>query len=412
MRPVGETPAHRTGLLAELVCSNSLRSDAPSAAVGCLKAEMRALGSLVLRCAEAARVPGGAGLAVDRVAFAEAVTRAVEAHPRIRVAREETRDLPEAPAVVATGPLTSPAMADALSARLGARALHFHDAVAPIVEGASLDRSRLFSASRWGTGDREEGDFLNAPLSREAYEALVAALLAADRHEGIAEDRVFFEGCLPIEEMARRGPETLRHGPWKPIGLVDPATGRRPHAVVQLRREDLHGDFWNLVGFQTQLRLAEQERIFRTIPGLERADFSRHGSVHRNTYLDSPALLTPCLEIRPEIHPGGLFIAGQLAGVEGYVESAAAGLAAGIFAAARARGGAPRPLPEGTILGGLLAYVSRPHPEGFQPMKAQWGLVPPAPPPAGRRPPKRTLREAATARAVALIEAWRGSERG
>jgi methylenetetrahydrofolate--tRNA-(uracil-5-)-methyltransferase len=409
MRPARRTPAHRTDRLAELVCSNSFRSDEPTSAVGCLKRELRALGSLVMRCADAARIPGGTSLALDRERFAAAVTEAIAAHPRIEVVRGEVADVPPPPAVVATGPLTSDALAEALAARLGARRLFFHDAIAPIVEGGSLDRSVVFAASRHGAGDSAEGDYLNAPLSGDEYAAFIDALLAAEVHDGIAEDRRFFEGCLPVEEMARRGRETLRHGPMKPVGLADPRPGRDgrpPHAVVQFRREDLHGDLWNMVGFQTQMTIPAQERVLRLIPGMGRAVFVRHGSVHRNTYVDSPEVLTPCLEVRAA---PGLFVAGQICGVEGYVESTAAGLAAGIFAAERlvsGRGEAPRPFPETTVIGGLLRYVSRPHPGGFQPMKAQWGLVPPAVP-AGRRPGRREVRAATADRALRDLEAFR-----
>jgi len=386
MRPGTATPAHRTDLLAELVCSNSFKSTDTVNAHGLLKAELRLLGSMLLACADEARVPGGAALAVDRAEFARRATERVTAHPRIRLVRREADALPE-PGIVATGPLTSDGLAAALAARLGAEALAFYDAIAPIVAADSLDQSRLFAASRYGKGGGD--DYLNAPLDASAYEAFVAALLAADRYPGHDFEGVsYFEGCLPIEEMAARGRESLRFGPMKPVGLADPATGRPPHAVVQLRREDRAAQMWNLVGFQTRLRTGEQRRVFSTIPGLESAEFLRYGSIHRNSYINSPAHLTPALALRDA--PTTL-IAGQLTGVEGYTESLGTGLLAGINLARLLEGGEPALPPPTTMLGALMAYLRDADPKGFQPMNANFGLLPPLEQPVRDRTRRKAL---------------------
>ena len=372
MRPATPTPAHRTELLAELVCSNSFKSTETGNAHGLLKAELRVLGSLLLVCADEARVPAGAALAVDRTVFARRATELITAHPGIRLVREQAAALPE-PGIVATGPLTSDALAVALAARLGAEALAFYDAIAPIVAADSLARSRLFAASRYGKGGGD--DYLNAPLTEPEYEAFVTALTSADQYPGHDFDAVpYFEGCLPVEEMAARGRESLRFGPLKPVGLADPATGRAPHAVVQLRREDKAAQMWNLVGFQTRLRTGDQQRVFRTIPGLEAAEFLRFGSIHRNSYLNSPAHLTPALALKDA--PTTL-VAGQLAGVEGYTESLGTGLLAGINLARLLRGLEPAIPPPTTMLGALMAYLRDADPKGFQPMNANFGLLPP-----------------------------------
>ena len=372
MRPAVPTPAHRTDRLAELVCSNSFKSTELSNAHGLLKAELRALGSLLLPCADLARVPGGAALAVDREIFSQAVHDRVTAHPNITVRREEAAELPS-PGVVATGPLTSARLTDAMVARLGSAALAFYDAIAPVVSDDSLDHDRLYALSRYGKGDGD--DYLNAPLDASAYERFLDALLEADQHQGHDFDQVpYFEGCLPVEEMARRGRETLRFGPMKPVGLPDPRTGREPHAVVQLRREDRAGQMWNLVGFQTRLRIPEQQRVFRMIPGLEQAEYLRFGSIHRNSYLNSPASLGPALTARDDDR---LFFAGQITGVEGYTESLGTGLLAGINLARRLQG---RPLavpPPTTMLGGLYRYLAEADPKHFQPMNANFGLLEP-----------------------------------
>ncbi len=373
MRPVRMTAAHTTDHLAELVCSNSFKSTETSNAHGLLKAEMRRLGSIVLQAADVARVPGGAALAVDRPAFAQAVHARGTAHPRIEVIREEATSLPS-PGIVATGPLTSDALALAITERLGTTSLAFFDAIAPIVSAESLDHARLFRASRYGKGGGD--DYLNAPLNEAEYEALVTALLAAEQYEPHHEfDKTpYFEGCLPVEEMARRGRETLRFGPMKPVGLTDPATGRYPYAVVQLRQEDRAGQMWNLVGFQTRMKTGAQQRVLRTIPGLEGAEFLRFGSIHRNSYINAPGALSPHLATRDD--PAVLF-AGQLTGVEGYTESSASGLMAGINLARIMTGGEPLLPPPTTMLGALYRYLREADPAHFEPMNANFGLLEP-----------------------------------
>jgi len=372
MRPVVRTPAHHSDKLAELVCSNSFKSVELTNAHGLLKAELRALGSLLLTCAGQARVPGGAALAVDRELFSRAVHERVTNHPNIRVAREEVSALPS-PGVVATGPLTSERLAGAIAQRLGSSALAFYDAIAPIVAADSLDHGRFYALSRYGKGDGD--DYLNAPMDAATYESFLEALLAADQYQGHDFDGVpYFEGCLPVEELARRGRETLRFGPMKPVGLPDPRTGREPHAVVQLRREDRAGQMWNLVGFQTRLRTPEQQRVFRMIPGLESAEYLRFGSVHRNSYVNSPASLGPGLTARDDAR---LFFAGQLTGVEGYTESLGTGLLAGINLARRLEGKPMAIPPPTTMLGGLYRYLRDADPQHFQPMNANFGLLDP-----------------------------------
>ena len=370
MRPVVRTAAHQTERLAELVCSNTFKSTETSNAHGLLKAELRALGSLLLPCADEARVPGGTALAVDRDVFSRLAHERLHAHPRITVVRGEVTALPS-PGVIATGPLTSDRLADTIASRLGTGSLAFYDAIAPIVSAESLDRERLYALSRYGKGGGD--DYLNCPMSRDEYEAFVDALAAADQYSGHDFDQVpYFEGCLPIEEMARRGRETPRFGPMKPVGLPDPRSGREPHAVVQLRREDRAGRMWNLVGFQTRLRIPEQKRVFTMIPGLGDAEFLRFGSIHRNAYLNSPAALGPALTARDDDH---LFFAGQLTGVEGYTESLGTGLLAGINLARRLQGKDARVPPPTTMLGALYRYLREADPTHFQPMNANFGLV-------------------------------------
>jgi methylenetetrahydrofolate--tRNA-(uracil-5-)-methyltransferase len=374
MRPVVPTPAHRTDRLAELVCSNSFKSTDTTNAHGLLKAELRALGSVLLPCADEARVPGGTALVVDREVFSRAAHEKVTAHPNITVVRGEMADLPS-PGVIATGPLTSDRLAQAIGTRLGSAALAFYDAIAPVVADESLDHDRLYRLSRYGKGDGD--DYLNAPLDRGGYDAFLDAIAVADQYQGHDFDQVpYFEGCLPVEEMARRGRETLRFGPMKPVGLPDPRTGREPHAVVQLRREDRAGQMWNLVGFQTRLRIPEQQRVFRMIPGLESAEFLRFGSIHRNAYLNSPASLGPGLTARDDDR---LFFAGQLTGVEGYTESLGTGLLAGINLARRLEGRPAAVPPATTMLGGLYRYLRDADPRHFQPMNANFGLLDPLP---------------------------------
>ncbi len=397
MRPQVRTPAHQTGRLAELVCSNSFKSLDVGNAHGLLKAELRRLGSLLLECADEARVPGGTALVVDREVFSSRAEERLLAHPNVELVREEVDALPE-PGIVATGPLTSDRLATAIAERLGTGALAFYDAIAPIVADESLDHDVLYALSRYGKG--EGTDYLNAPMSAPEYEAFVDALLAGDQYRGHAFDEVpYFEGCLPVEEMAQRGRETLRFGPMKPVGLPDPRTGREPHAVVQLRREDRAGQMWNLVGFQTRLRIPEQQRVFRSIPGLGEAEFLRYGSIHRNSYLNSPASLGPGLATRDG---AGVFFAGQITGVEGYTESLGTGILAGINLARHLEGRAPVVPPPTTMLGALVRYLREADPAHFQPMNANFGLLDPLP----GRVRKAERRAALVARAQADFEAW------
>jgi len=378
MRPAKMTAAHQTDRLAELVCSNSFKSVELTNAHGLLKAEMRRLGSVVLDAADQARVPGGAALAVDRVAFAQGVHERITSHPGITVARGEVTEL-ESPGIVATGPLTSEALAAAIARKLSASSLAFFDAIAPIVSADSLDTTRLFRASRYGKGSGD--DYWNAPLTEAQYDALVNALRTGEQYQPHHEfDRTpYFEGCLPVEEMAARGRDVLRFGPMKPVGLVDPRARARGqseefYAVVQLRQEDRAGQMWNLVGFQTRLKVPEQQRVFRMIPGLEAAEFLRFGSIHRNAYINSPRALTAHLSARDD---ATLLFAGQLTGVEGYTESAATGILAGINLGRLLRGDVPVVPPPTTMLGALYRYVHSADPEHFQPMNANFGLLDP-----------------------------------
>jgi methylenetetrahydrofolate--tRNA-(uracil-5-)-methyltransferase len=414
MRPVRGTPAHQTDRLAELVCSNTFKSTETSNAHGLLKAEMRALGSLILRAADEARVPGGSALAVDRDVFSERVHRWITAHPGIEVVRDEVVELPS-PGIIATGPLTSDALSTAIQARLGVESLAFYDAIAPIVAGESIDASIVFRASRYGKETMTdahvasndgpdlagEGAYVNCPFTREQYEAFLDALIAADQYEGKEFDPIpYFEGCMPVEEMARRGRETLRFGPMKPVGLRDPRSGREAYAIVQLRMEDRGGRMWNLVGFQTRLRTREQQRVFRMIPGLAEAEFLRWGSVHRNSYVNAAAALTRHLSLRDD--PLTMF-AGQLTGVEGYTESAATGLLAGINLARMLAGDAPAIPPPTTMLGALYRYLHEADPRHFQPMNANFGLLDELETPVRD---KRRKRELLAERALRALEEW------
>jgi methylenetetrahydrofolate--tRNA-(uracil-5-)-methyltransferase len=405
MRPDHPTPAHHTDRLAELVCSNSFKSVDLTNAHGLLKAELRALGSILLPCADRARVPGGTALAVDRELFSRAVHEQVVAHPNITLVRGEVTQLPS-PGVVATGPLTSERLAPAITERLGSAALAFYDAIAPVVSSDSLDHTRLYALSRYGKGQGD--DYLNAPLDRETYQRFIDALVEADQFAGHDFDQVpYFEGCLPVEEMARRGKETLRFGPMKPVGLPDPRTGREPYAVVQLRREDRGGQMWNLVGFQTRLRIPEQQRVFSLIPGLESAEYLRYGSIHRNSYINSPAALGPGLTARAD---DTLFFAGQITGVEGYTESLGTGLLAGINLAKRLQGEPIAVPPPTTMLGGLYRYLAEADPRHFQPMNANFGLLDPLPemslPRAQRGIKKDRKKELLVQRAQADFGGW------
>ena len=376
MRPLRGTAAHKTDRLGELVCSNTFKSTETANAHGLLKAEMRALGSVVLWAADQARVPGGSALAVDRELFAAALDARVREHANIRVVCEEVSELPDV-GIVATGPLTSDVLAESIRARLGVASLAFYDSIAPVVSGESLDHSLLFRASRWNKetmdGATDEGAYLNAPFDKAEYESFIDALVAGDQFTAHEFDAVpYFEGCMPAEEMVKRGRETLRFGPMKPIGLRDPRTGRRPWAVLQLRQEDRAGRMWNLVGFQTRLRISEQQRVFRMIPGLADAEFLRYGSIHRNSYLNAPATLSPHLSLRDS--PLTMF-AGQLTGVEGYTESSATGLLAGINLSRLLHGDEPVIPPTTTMLGALYRYLREADPKHFQPMNANFGLI-------------------------------------
>jgi len=400
MRPVRPTAVHKTSDCAELVCSNSLKSTELSTPHGLLKEELAALGSKILECAAAHRVPAGGALAVDRERFARAVTQALAEQPLIEIIREEVVEIPrEGIVVLACGPLVSERLSAAIGAFTGQEHLYFFDAIAPVVEAESIDRDRVFAASRYGKGGGE--DYLNCPMDRETYETFVRELLAGEKAPLHELDRTpFFEGCLPIEEMARRGEETLRFGPMKPVGLRDPRTGERPHAVVQLRRDNLAAEHYSMVGFQTQLRWPEQKRIFSTIPGLERAEFVRLGQIHRNCYINAPRVLLPTLQTKPR---ATLLFAGQISGVEGYTESAATGLLAGINAARLASGRDPLALPRVTMLGALTRYIANADPERYQPMNAAFGLLPEPPSATGK---KKQRREARSAAALASLRAW------
>ncbi|HEX6964751.1 MAG TPA: methylenetetrahydrofolate--tRNA-(uracil(54)-C(5))-methyltransferase (FADH(2)-oxidizing) TrmFO [Gemmatimonadaceae bacterium] len=407
MRPVVSTPAHKTDRLAELVCSNTFKSTELSNAHGLLKAEMRLLGSLILWAADQARVPGGSALAVDRDVFSRAVHERIAAHPRIRVERGEAAQLPS-PGVIATGPLTSDCLAERIRARLGVESLAFYDAIAPVIAHESVDEGLVFRASRYGKetmdGGGEDGAYLNCPFTREQYETFIDALIEADQHHGHDFDEApYFEGCMPVEEMARRGRETLRFGPLKPVGLRDPSTGREAYAVVQLRQEDRAGRMWNLVGFQTRLRIPEQQRVFRMIPGLADAEFLRYGSIHRNSYVNSPAALTPHLSLRDD---ACVLFAGQITGVEGYTESSATGLLAGINLSRMLAGTEPVIPPPTTMLGALYRYLREADPAHFQPMNANFGLVDDL---EERVRDKRRKRELIAERALRELEAWRQS---
>jgi len=401
MRPVRQTPAHVSDRLAELVCSNSLGSDLPDRAPGLLKAEIRRLGSLIMEAAEKSAVPAGGALAVDRDKFAEEVTGRIEAHPLIELRREEATRIPDTPTIIASGPLTSAALAQEIAFLSGEAYLYFYDAVSPIVEIESINMDIAFRASRYGRGEQEAGDYINCPLTEAEYNAFIAALREAEQIElkqFEQEDDHFFEMCLPIEELARRGDQALAFGPMRPVGLTDPRTGRRPYAAVQLRQDNLAGTLYNLVGFQTNLKWGEQQRVLRLIPGLEEAEFMRYGMMHRNTFVNSPQLLEPTMQwrTRPD-----LFLAGQITGVEGYVGNAATGLLAGLNAARLMRGAAPLTLPPTTMLGALCHYVTRANPKDFQPMKANFGLMPPL---AKRVRQKKARYQAYVARALQDLE--------
>ena len=378
MRPKVNTPAHRTDRLAELVCSNSLGSNLPERAPGLLKRELRTLGSLIVRCADACAVPAGMALAVGREAFAQQVTEAVEGHPRITVVREEVTRIPdEGTTIIATGPLTSAGLAREIAQLAGQEHLYFYDAMAPIVTYESIDPSKVYRASRYGKG---EADYINCPMTREEYDRFFGALLAAETiplRDFEREDKRFFEACLPVEVLAARGHDALAYGPLKPMGLRDPRTGKRPYAVVQLRQDNLAGTLYNLVGFQTNLRWPEQKRVFSLIPGLEHAEWVRYGQMHRNTFINSPELLDATMRWRAR---AGLYFAGQIVGTEGYMGSTASGLVAGVNAARALWGRKEVVFPRATVIGALMAYVCTVQEKDFQPMKPNFGLMPPLEP--------------------------------
>jgi methylenetetrahydrofolate--tRNA-(uracil-5-)-methyltransferase len=438
MRPVKPTAVHKTDGLAELVCSNSFRGDKLDNAVGLLKEEMRRLGSLIMRCADEARVPAGAALAVDRDVFSSRVTEAIGSHPLISIRRGEVTSIPSStggPVIVATGPLTSDALSAEIAALVGSAHLYFYDAISPIVLGESLDLSKIYRASRWGRSlaippkggshtdpnavasafrrnepqlvattcgtDDGQGDYLNCPFTKDEYEAFYAALMSAEK-AGVHEfdQPKFFEGCLPIEVMASRGVDTLRFGPMKPVGLPDPRTGREPYAVVQLRQDNIAGDHFSLVGFQTQMKWGEQARVLKMIPGLEHAEFARFGMIHRNTYVNSPTVLRETWQTRMR---DDLFFAGQMSGVEGYVESAASGLIAGRNAAALVLGEVPSAPPRTTALGALAYYASHADPKHYVPSNIAFGLIPPL---EQRVKSKKDRNVAISERALRDLDAW------
>jgi methylenetetrahydrofolate--tRNA-(uracil-5-)-methyltransferase len=385
MRPEVETGAHQGSDLAELVCSNSLGSNLPDRASGVLKNELRRLGSMLLECAEATALPAGAALAVDREMFARTVTERIQSHPLIEVIREEATFIPETPTIITSGPLTSPSLSQALADLNGEQHLYFFDAIAPIVSYDSIDMETAFRASRYGKGEQYEGDYINCPFSKDEYETFVDALLEAERielrsFENVIQEGVkaglhhFFEGCLPVEIIAERGRDSLAFGPMRPVGLTDPRTGQRPYAVVQLRQDNLAGNLYNLVGFQTNLRYPEQRRVFSLIPGLENAEIVRYGQMHRNTFLASPKLLRPTLQHKSR---DDLFFAGQITGVEGYMGNIATGLLAGLNAGRLFNGQSLYTLPDTTMLGALCYYVTHADMADFQPMKANFGILPP-----------------------------------
>jgi methylenetetrahydrofolate--tRNA-(uracil-5-)-methyltransferase len=381
MRPQQMTPAHISDQLAELVCSNSLGSNLRDRAPGLLKEELRRLGSMVISCADATSVPAGGALAVDREAFAQAVTGRIEAQPHITLHRQELQSIPATgPVIVATGPLTSPLLAREIASLTGSDHLYFYDAMAPIVAAESVDMAVAFRASRYDRG-QDQGDYLNCPMDREEYERFVAELQAAQTiplRDFERDDPRFFEACLPVEVLAARGVKSLAFGPLRPVGLTDPHTGRRPYAVVQLRQDNLAGTLYNMVGFQTNLKWGEQERVFRLIPGLEHAEFVRFGQMHRNTFINSPTLLRPTMQYRSR---EDLFFAGQITGTEGYIGSVASGLVAGLNVARQATGESLIVFPPATMIGALCDYVCSADADNFQPMKANFGLVPPLVPP-------------------------------
>jgi len=401
MRPTQPTAVHQTDRMAELVCSNSLKSLELSSAHGLLKEEMKRLGSLIVDCAIRNRVPAGAALAVDRLGFSQSVTQAIEEHPDITVVREEVSEIPDGIVILAVGPLVSEALAADIARFTGNDYLYFYDAIAPVIEADSIDRSIVFAASRYGKG--EGSDYLNCPMNKDEYDAFIDGLLTGEKAPLHDVDKTpFFEGCLPIEEMARRGHDTPRFGPLKPVGLDDPRTGRWPHAVVQLRQDNLAAEHYSMVGFQTRLSWPAQKQVIRSIPGLQSAKFVRLGQIHRNCYINAPEILQPSLQTRerPE-----LFFAGQISGVEGYSESAASGILCGINAARLATGGETLELPPTSVLGSLFHYISHSEKKNYQPTNVSFGLLPAVPKSKGMRK-KRDRCLARSAKALESLDAW------
>jgi len=417
MRPNRQTKAHKTGDCAELVCSNSLKSDSPNTASWLLKVELRRMGSLALRAAEQTRVPGGHALTVDRELFSKAITAALEAEPLVEIRREEVREVPaNGIVVVATGPLTSGTLAADIARRTGSERLYFYDSISPIVDASTIDHSKVFAASRYGKSLDGGEDYLNCPMTKPEYETFLDALLAAESADAHIEDDMairagkvpFFEACLPVEEIARRGRDTLRFGPMKPVGLDDPRTGRWAYAIVQLRQETQRADSYNLVGFQNHMKFGEQQRVLRLIPGLENAEFLRFGQMHRNTYINAPELLTAELQLKADER---VFFAGQISGVEGYVESIATGLLAGRFAAAYARGERLADLPRETACGSLIHYLTHADPKRYQPANIAFDLLPQLEPELKRklRHDRKARHVEVCRRAVAAMDEYLGA---
>ena len=398
MRPVKSTPVHKTAALAEMVCSNSLRSDGLDNAVGLLHEEMRRLDSVFLAAADNNRVPAGKALAVDRHRFAAEISQRIEGLDGVEIVREEVTEIPEGPCIIATGPLTSEALGERIRDLTGADALYFYDAISPIVLADSIDTSKTFTASRY---DKGGADYINCPMNEQEFERFYQALMEAEATElPDFEKKLFFEGCLPIEEIGRRGPDTLLFGPMKPVGLTDPRTGARPHAVVQLRQDDLAAEHYSIVGFQTRLKWGPQEQVLRLVPGLEKAEFVRFGTVHRNTYINAPRTLTETLQTRAR---GDLFFAGQIAGTEGYVESAAGGLLAGVYCGMLLRDGVIAPVPRTTAIGSLAFYISHARAIDYQPTNVSFGIIPELDKPVRN---KKQRREALAARALRDLDSW------
>jgi methylenetetrahydrofolate--tRNA-(uracil-5-)-methyltransferase len=412
MRPICETGAHATAFLGELVCSNSLGSDLPDRASGILKREMERMGSLLMTCARETSVPAGGCLAVDRDGFAELITQRIEEHPNIELVREELTEIPDQPTIIASGPLTSPGLSEAIGAFGGQEHLYFYDAISPIIQLDSIDMDKAFRASRYGRGEQEEGDYINCALNKEEYYAFVDELVKAERIElesfeqdiktGVrAGMHTYFEGCMPVEILAERGVDTMAYGPMRPVGIDDPRTKRWAHAVLQLRQDNLAGSCFNMVGFQTNLKFPEQKRVFAMIPGLENAEYLRYGQMHRNTFINAPELLRPTLQANTR---DDLFFAGQITGVEGYAGNIATGVLAGINASRFLNGEAPWVLPPTTLLGALCHYVTHAEPKGFQPMKANLGILPPLE--TTKRLGKRERAAAHAERAMADLETY------